>query len=178
MRWIDINFCLGIRLIVIPVLLLAPMAFAQDGIMNIYGTTVKIENGEPLSGCAVKAVDVNDTTHIVFGTVRTNGKYELLLVPDRVYLVLWSSPERITKSILIDLHGPATNEWEGGFGLNIDLGLLEMLPEVDYSSLMVPYSQIAYNRKARNWVLDLDYADKMMQLQQQFIEAHYQEIDK
>lgn len=140
--------------------------------MIIYGILKEWDTGKRMKEYTVKATDINDPTHVVNGTVSKSGKYEIRLNEMRDYLITWSSPGYVDRSVLISTAGPSEKEQRQGFGMHIEAVLLKFKDGVDYSSLNAPFGKAAYDPIKKRYEWDLGYTDSMREAQLKLMEEY------
>ena len=128
---------------------------AQD--MLIYGTIKGLPDKEPITNGAITieegGVPVDATTS------RDSGYYEFGLQLDHRYRIHYSAAGAIPKTLEIDLSGVdlASEDIEGGWGMNVDVTLYPEMDEVPDSLIERPFGRSAWNATDGNFAWDLDY---------------------
>lgn len=74
----------------------------------------------------------------------------------------------------VDTQGPAPEQWEGGFGMHIDVVLLDSLPGVDFSVLREPFGKAAFDQAQGNFAWDMAYTASMRDRQAALLDAYKQ----
>ncbi len=143
-----------------------------DTLMTVFGVAKNAITGERIKNLSVMAVDLSDTTQMIRARGFEDGRYDLALTEIRSYLILYSAPGYVTKSVQVDMAGPTEDDWKGGFGLQIDATLLEHRDGVDYSALKEPFGRSSYVASAGNFEWDREYSDRMRQEQEKILKIH------
>lgn len=131
--------------------------YAQQPTMVVYGTVRDFATRDSIPFPSVQIHDsLSDMPPTpVVSTAR--GRYELELGQEGLYQILFGAPGKVSKSVQIDTRGPSQAEWEGGFGMNIEIVLMDSLPGVDYSVLREPFGRAAWEKGSSTFAWDVEY---------------------
>lgn len=132
-------------------------AFAQQPTVLVYGTVREFATRDSIPFPVVQIQDALSSTPPTPVVTTARGRYELELGQEGFYQVLFSGPGMVSKSVQIDTRGPSQAEWEGGFGMNINITLMDSLPGLDYSVLREPFGKVAWEKKSSSFAWDVEY---------------------
>jgi len=85
------------------------------------------------------------------------GRYEIALTEQQTYVVRYCAAGKVTKSVQLELHGASDEDWAYGFGMQIDVTLLDSLPRMDWSLLSEPFGIARFNTDTGNYEWDIDH---------------------
>jgi hypothetical protein len=136
----------------------------------VYGAVKDIRTGERLTGITVEAIDLKWGRWELAAT-NDSSKYELDLGRNGEWLLTYSASGYVSKRIKLILFGPTPEEWIGGFGMNVDMTMIQPQEGVDYSILDEPFGICRYNRETGNFEWDLPYTEKMREQQAALLKA-------
>jgi len=147
---------------------------AQDPGMIVYGAVRDMVTRDSIPNANVTLHVADNDLPLI--TIQTNarGRYQIGLTEMKAYTILYSAPGKVGKKVLIDLRGPSKETWEVGFGMHIDVTLLDSLPDVDFSVLSEPFGKAHYNTANENYEWDMEYTSSMRDRQAALLKA-YQE---
>ena len=106
------------------------------------------------------------------------GRYEVALTEQKTYLVRYSAPGKVAKSVQLELQGSSAEDWTYGFGMNIDITLLDSLPDVDYSVLSEPFGITRFNAATGYYEWDVEYTRSMSDRQKALINAYRERLQQ
>lgn len=147
-----------------------PLLAQKPGVV-VFGTIRDFSTRNSLPFPTVQITEPMSAT-VVQITTTGLGTYEVELTEEKVYLITYSGLRKVTKSVQIDTRGPNTKEWDGGFGMNIDISLLDSLPGVDFSALEAPFGQARWNKGSSSFQWDLAYMRKLKPQHKRLMKAY------
>lgn len=145
-----------IPFVLMPWSLTGSAVLAQDTLVVVFGVVRDYTTKEALQGVAVNAIDQKWGRRLSAVTNEA-GKYELDFTEEGTFMVEFSGPGRAPKKVLLDLTGPTSEEWLGGYGMNVDITLFLQLDGIDLSMGGRPWGKSAYNRADSIFEWDLAY---------------------
>ncbi|MBK9148353.1 MAG: hypothetical protein IPM12_11135 [Flavobacteriales bacterium] len=149
--------------------MITAFTIAQPDVL-VYGLVKDIRTGERPTGISVEAIDLKWGRWKLAAT-SDSSKYELDLGRNGEWLVTFSVPGYVSKRIKLMLFGPTPEEWVGGFGMNVDMTMIQPQEGVDYSLLEEPFGICRYNSETGMFEWDLAYTEKMRERQAAMLEA-------
>jgi hypothetical protein len=159
------------------VIMLTLPAMSQETLMTLFGTVKDHTTGEPIENISVHAFDVNDPTHELQATTRGDGKYEVLFTEERTYQVVFTAPGRVPKQIELALAGPTEDQWEGGFGMNIDINLFRELPDLDLTLGGEPFGRSRFEPGSGTFEWDAVHAGKTKERMAKVVKIYEARVD-
>ncbi len=105
-------------------------------------------------------------------TVNERGRYEFELTEEKVYLIRCGASGKVDKSVVVDTRGPTPEQWEGGYGMNVDFVLLDSLPGIDYAVLREPFGKARFVPISANFEWDMEYTQGMRDRQAALLDAY------
>lgn len=147
---------------------------AQEPGMIVYGTVRDLTTRDSIPNAIVSLLGDGNDKPLVKIVTNARGRYEIGLTEMKPYTIAYSAAGKVGKKVAIDLRGPNKESWEAGFGMHIDITLLDSLPDVDYSILSEPFGQARYNTESANFEWDAEYTSSMRDRQAALLKA-YQE---
>jgi len=142
-------------------LLWAAGACAQDTLIVVYGTVRDHVTREPVPQALVVAFDERDAGHRITKLTNALGRYQVDITEERVYRLAYTAQGYYPKSVVIAATGPSPEEWEGGYGMNIDIVLLPEVEGLDMSFGGEPFGMARFDRESGNFQWDLAYTEGM-----------------
>jgi len=146
--------------------------FAQEPELMVYGLVRELSTRDSIPFPFVLLQEANPDGKTTAVNSNERGRYEVIIKEENVYWIFYSAPGKVTKSVQLDTRGPSSKDWEGGFGMNIDIALLDSLPNVDYTILQIPFGKSEWNRTNSSFEWDLDYMKSMTTRQKELLEAY------
>lgn len=143
---------------------------AQESDCLVYGVVKDFATAERLAGFGVEALDMKWGRRVEAAT-GDSGMYEMTLARNGDWLVTYSMEGYVNKHIRIVLLGISEAEWEGGFGMNVDITMLAEQPGIDYTVLLEPFGIARYNSASGNIEWDIAYTEGMRERQKLLLEA-------
>ena len=151
--------------------LCAPLACLAQADVLVFGVMRELRTSVRIDEMAVEALDLKWGRWKVAAT-NDSGKYELDLGRNGEWLVTYSAPGFVSKRIKLMLTGPTPEEWVGGYGMNVDMTMIEPKEGVDYSVLDEPFGICRYNSETGNFEWDMEYTQKMRDRQAALLKEH------
>jgi hypothetical protein len=145
---------------------------AQDGGMAIYGTVRDMDTRDSIPFPQVLVEEVGSEVPPITAATNARGRYEITLNEQKVYLIRYSAPGKVAKSVQVDLRGPSAEDWAGGYGMHVDITLLDELPGVDLSVLAQPFGKAHYAPASGNFEWDLEYTRALKDRQAALLKAY------
>ncbi len=161
--------------ITLPSLLLSLLFFTSgtyastDTLVVVFGVVKNIGTGDTLTQYTVVATDAADPAHMVQGTV-SNGRYELNLMEVRTYRITYSAAGHIPKVVEVQMAGPSEEDWNGGYGMHVDVLLLDQSGDVDGALFNEPFGISRFNSASGNFEWDQEHTRKMRARQAALLE--------
>jgi tetratricopeptide (TPR) repeat protein len=150
----------GIFLILMAFCLFNNQAIGQKVKVKIYGE-IKDENSKKrLAGVTVSVT--SGGSNITSQTTTSNGKFDVDLDYDKVYVFKFEKSGFVTKKLEVDTRNiPAAEQERGEFIRPIDMTLFENVPDVDFSVLNEPIGKFRYDFQFNDILHDEDYTKQM-----------------
>lgn len=152
---------ISIRSIVVLALSCWGRLAAQDTLAIVFGAVADQDPRVALSGISIACHDAEDTTFTVEAVVRDGGFYELQLMEERDYSIVFSAADHVSKRVLIELKGPTKEQWGRGFGINADISLFRALPDVDADFGGEPFGICRFDPGSVQFEWDKSYSEAM-----------------
>ena len=137
-----------------------PLACLAQADVLVYGVMKDMRTSARINEMAVEAIDLKWGRWKVAAT-NDSGKYELDLGRNGEWLLTYSAPGYVSKRIKLMLSGPSAEEWVGGFGMNVDMTMIQVKEGVDFSVLDEPFGICRFNSETAMFEWDMDYTQKM-----------------
>ena len=147
---------------------------AQEPGMIVYGTVRDFTTRDSIPNAIVSILGDGNDKPLIKIVTNARGRYEIGLTEMEPYTIAYSAAGKVGKKVVIDLRGPSKEAWEAGFGMHIDITLLDSLPDVDFSILSEPFGQARYNAESANFEWDVEYTSSMRDRQAALLKT-YQE---
>jgi hypothetical protein len=134
---------------------------ASDTLITIFGIVKSHSNGQALARATVVATDIADPAHVVQGKTYGDGRYEVNLMEVRTYRITYAAPGHVSKIVEVDMEGSVPESWDRGYGMNVDITLLEPKEGMDLSLFSEPFGRARYvaSRDVFEW--DTDHSKAM-----------------
>ncbi len=123
----------------------------------VFGVVMDMVKEIPVSSVQVQAADLNDPKHVVKPLIGDSGRYELHITEERAYLITYSAPQFISKSIQVEVAGPTAEQWKGGYGMNVDILLVPVNSGHDPALYREPFGISRFNSDSARYEWDLDH---------------------
>ncbi len=130
---------------------------AQDTLMYVYGTVRDYLTREPLSNVLLTTFDVNDRSSPIISSSNRRGEYEINLMEERVYTIVFAAAGYYLKSVEIALPGPSPEDWQKGYAMNLEMMLLPIEEGLDLWGDGQPVGKARYVAKSDIFEWDLAY---------------------
>lgn len=150
----------------------ASQLFAQQPNILVYGTVSEFSTRGSIPFPIVSLNETASDTKSAITKSDEYGRYELVLSEEKGYLITFSAPGKLNKSVLIETRGPSADQWKGGFGMNIDVSLLDSIAAVDPSILLEPIGIARWNKRASQFQWDMQYSRKMKPKHEALMKAY------
>ena len=134
---------------------------AQDTLAIVFGSVTDHDPRALLTGITIACHDKQDSTFVVEPVIREGGFYELQLMEERTYSIVFSAKGHVPKRVLIELKGPTREQWEKGFGINADISLFKTLPGVDADFGGEPFGICRFDPSTVQFEWDRTYSQGM-----------------
>lgn len=132
---------------------------AQDTLMSVYGTVRHYVTREPLADVLVSTFDPNDPSYRMVMATNEKGRYRIDLMEERVHRIVFTAEGFYPKGVEIALAGPAPEEWEGGYGMNVEIMLLPMVESLDLWGDGEPIGKARYVPGSGNFEWNIAYTE-------------------
>ncbi len=151
---------------------------AQTPGMVVFGTVRELNTRDsiPFPTVLVEEVGSKEPPMPIVSTAR--GRYEVTITAQKTYLIRYGAPGKVMKSVQLELKGPGDEDWAYGFGMNIDIALLDSLPGVDYSVLNEPFGIARFNAETKNYEWDIEYTRSMADRQKALLDAYRERLQQ
>jgi hypothetical protein len=151
------------RLILCLIISIVPLlTFAgNDTLVTVFGIVKGHTDGQALTRASVSATDVSDPAHVVRAKTYGDGRYELNLMEVRTYRITYDAPGHVSKIVEVDMAGPSDDGWKTGYGMNVDISLLEHQEGMDLSLFAEPFGRAAYVEGSDVFEWDTDHSRAM-----------------
>lgn len=139
--------------LLLPLLLLAGRAFAQEPGLLIYGKVDDLITATELAGVRVSVQEVGaDTSTRIYSPITTGRwTYEFNLNEQKHYEVRAEAPGKISRYIWIDAREVPPKSWSGGHGICLDIALLDSIQGHDLSVFDAPFGVAHFKRGYFRW---------------------------
>jgi hypothetical protein len=163
-------------LLVIVALICAATGVAQTPGMVVFGTVrdMNTRDSIPFPVVLVQEVGSKEPPMPIVSTAR--GRYEVTITAQKTYLIRYGASGKVTKCVQLELQGPSAEDWAYGFGMNIDITLLDSLPGVDYSVLSEPFGITRFNGTTGSYEWDIEYTRSMADRQKALLDAYRERV--
>lgn len=95
--------------------------------------------------------------------MRDSGRYELNITEERNYLITFSAPDFISKSVQVEVAGPTAEQWKGGYGMNVDITLVPESSGHDPALYAEPFGITRFNTVSASYDWDLEHTKARME---------------
>lgn len=85
------------------------------------------------------------------------GRYGIRLMEERVYTIVFEAEGYYLKSVEIALPGPSPEDWQGGYGMNLEMLLLPVEDGLDLWGDGQPIGKARYQPTSDKFEWDLSY---------------------
>ena len=133
-------------------------SFAQDPLVVMFGPVKDQTSKTALSEFTVTATEQKTMTQVP-AILRADGRYEINIMQEGDYTVEFNAPGHVAKRMQLELRGPNTEQWKGGYGLNTDISLFREVEVLDLTLGGKPFGICRYDKAANNFAWDRDYTD-------------------
>ncbi|MBK6831942.1 MAG: carboxypeptidase regulatory-like domain-containing protein [Flavobacteriales bacterium] len=151
------------------------VALAQDTLVVVYGVVKDITTKEPLQDVQVDAIDLKYGRRVM-ATLFQEGRYELDFVQEADYMVEYSAKGYVPKRVRLQLIGLTPEEWEGGYGMEVDITLFRELPELDLTLGGDPMGICRFNHDSLSFEWDLAYTEGKREQMARTLKAYEKRI--
>lgn len=146
------------HILLIFVLLASFSAFSQNDV-SIFGVVRDHSNNKKISG--VEITIYQDGTNYSTHKSNSSGKYEFVIGFEHEYKIVYTYPNYVTKYLTIDTRYVPDEEKEGGYEMNIDMTLFNIIEGLDVSILENPIGKAEFDVAGGRMGWDMDYTRKM-----------------
>jgi len=134
---------------------------AQDTLAIVFGSVTDLDPRSLLTGITIACHDIEDSTFVIEPLIREGGFYELHMMEERTYSIVFSATGHVPKRVLIELNGPTREQWERGFGINADISLFKTLSGVDADFGGEPFGICRFDPNTVQFEWDRAYSQAM-----------------
>ncbi len=174
-------FILRPVLVLAALLSMAELAAQSPGLV-VYGTVRDLTTRDSIPFPTVLVAELGSQEPPLPIVSNARGRYEIDLTEQKTYLISYSAPGKVIKTVQLELLGPSAEEWGYGFGMHIDITLLDSLPGLDYSILSEPFGIARFNTSTDNYEWDVEYtrsrSDRQKALLNEYLERVQQEENR
>lgn len=149
------------RILAVVLVLFGLHGIAQDGILDIHGTVKNEASRKNMEGVQVKVVQ--DGKEYDTYTTAGNGRYGFNLPLGHKYMFTFSADGMVYKKIEINTKGIPPEDMAGGFKLNMDMTLFDMIEGFDMKIMEAPLGKAAFDPIRNSVEFDYDYTGQMQQ---------------
>ncbi len=134
---------------------------AQTPGMIVFGAVRDMDTRDsiPFPIITVEEIGSNVPPVTIGSTAR--GRYEFALTAQNNYLIRYDAVGKVTKSVRMELNGPGAEDWATGYGMQLDITLMDSLPGVDYSVLSAPFGIARFNKDSGYYEWDIEHTRSM-----------------
>ncbi|MBP7408277.1 MAG: carboxypeptidase regulatory-like domain-containing protein [Flavobacteriales bacterium] len=161
-RWSVLGFVLS---------LFPGVSQAQDTLVVVFGMVKDITTKEPLQDVQVDAIDLKYGRRVM-ATLFQGGHYELDFVQEADYMVEYSAEGYVPKRVRLQLIGLTPEEWEGGYGMEVDVTLFRDLPELDLTLGGDPMGICRFNHDSLSFEWDLAHTEGKREQMARMLKAY------
>ncbi|MBL4594283.1 MAG: carboxypeptidase regulatory-like domain-containing protein [Flavobacteriales bacterium] len=111
--------------------------------LDVMGTVKKEENKKRMEGATITIKRNGSVWKTV--TSPANGKFQLRLLPNAVYVIEFSKPGHVTKRIEMSTRNVPPDDAKYGFDFPMEMVLFEEMDGLDVSILNKPIAKVAFN---------------------------------
>ncbi len=149
-----------------------PLA-AQDPGVFVYGTVREMVSKEAIPFPIVEIQEIGSELPPTPIVTNERGRYEIHFTQQKVYEVRYGALGKVGKVVHLDLRGPSEELWQYGYGINIDVTVLDSLPDVDYSILLEPFGKASFDPGSEVFEWDMEYTQGLRDRQAALLEEYY-----
>ena len=102
------------------------------------------------------------------------GRYEFALTQQKHYVIHYGAPNKLAKSVRMELNGPGTEDWATGYGMQLDITLMDSLPSIDSSVLKEPFGIARFNKESGYYEWDLEYTRLMAERLKALLDVYHE----
>ena len=140
------------------VLVLPITMLASDTLMVVFGVVKDLTSGLPLSEITVTATEQKSGLQVP-AVLRDNGRYELNIMQEGDYVVEFGSTSHVPKRVQLELLGPTAEQWNGGYGMNVDVNLFREVEGLDLTMGGKPFGICRYDKTTDGFNWDIGYTE-------------------
>lgn len=159
-------------------LLTACRTGAQHPGLVVFGTVRDFITRDSIPYPTVTIQEIDAALPPIKVVTNASGRYEFTLSERRNYIVHYSANGKVGKSVRLELSGPTDEEWNIGYGMSVDIVLLDSLPDIDYTFFHEPFGIARYDSATAIYTWDLQYTQGMADRQKALLEIHKNRINK
>lgn len=134
---------------------------AQDGILDIHGSVKNEASRKNMEGVQVKVAQDGKEYDTI--TTAANGRYGFSLPLGHKYMFTVSANGMVFKKIEINTKGIPPEDMAGGFKLNMDMTLFDMIEGFDMKIMEEPLGKASFDPIRNSVEFDYDYTGQMQQ---------------
>lgn len=154
----------------------APRLAAQQPGVVVYGTVRDMATRDSIPYPNVHIQEAGTDLPPMPIVTNARGRYELVLTEQKTYLIRYGASGKVNKAVQLELQGPSAEDWAYGFGMNIDITLLDSLPGLDYSVLSVPFGIARFNSSTGYYEWDIEYTRSLSDRQKALLNAYREHV--
>jgi hypothetical protein len=107
-----------------------------------------------------------------------NGKYEFVLGFNSNYKIIYNYPNYVSKYLTIDANDIPEKDRIGGFEMNIDMTLFEVIEGLDVSILEEPIGKANFDNKRGEMSWDMAYTNMMQKKIRDLMRRHDEKLEE
>lgn len=158
-------------LLLIPLIVSPFFALAQDDQLMIFGTVKDDATNKKMVG--VDVVVYQDGVEYDRMTTNARAEYDFSLPLRHDYVFSYEIPGYGNKRIQVDASGVPPEDLKGGFKLDLDMTLFELVDGFDTSILEDPFGKAAFDPVKNTVAFDYDYTSRMKNR----VEAEFERVE-
>lgn len=141
------------------IIFMAASLLAQDTLMVVYGTVRNYATREPVAAALVATFDIQDPDQPMLKYTSDAGRYEVDLIEEKSYRIVFFAEGYYPKSLEIALKGPSPEEWIGGYGMDVQILLLPVVEGMDFGADGEPIGKARFIPDSGYFEWDLAYTE-------------------
>ena len=159
---------------IVAILMSGPHLKAQTPGVTVFGTVrdMNTRDSIPFPLVTVEEIGADRPPLPIVSTAR--GRYEFALTQQKHYVIHYGAPNKLAKSVRMELNGPGTEDWATGYGMQLDITLMDSLPSIDSSVLKEPFGIARFNKESGYYEWDLEYTRLMAERLKALLDVYHE----
>lgn len=150
-----------------------------DSSVVVYGQVMEFESTDSIPFPIIQVENLTDGRATPTVISDGEGNYEFYLGQDRSYRIIYSAPDHLKKSVVIDLVNIPDSVWaDGGLGMHIEITLLKKLRGLDESLFDGDIGRSSYDATSGLLEWDLPYTAQIKARMSKALEAYRKALEK